>query len=226
MPNLLITGAGRGLGLEFARQYAADGWRVHACARAPGKATALSALAGEVALHRLEVTDAAELAALKAELAAEPIDLLINNAGISRPPGETIPEIADAAWLQVLQVNAIAPLRVATALADNVAASRLKLMVHITSQLGSIARISAGRYPYCMSKAALNAGARALALGLSGRGITGVLFHPGWVRTDMGGPGAALDAKASVGAMRAVIARLKPADNGRFLNYDGSEIPW
>ncbi len=226
MPSLLITGAGRGLGLEFVRQYAADGWRVHACARAPAQSPALKALSGDVVLHRLEVSDAAQLAALKAALADEPIDLLINNAGISGPRVETIPEIADAAWLEVFHVNAIAPLRLSTALADNVARSRLRLMVYITSQLGSIARISAGRYPYRMSKAALNAGARALALELAGRGITGVLFHPGWVRTDMGGPGAALDAKSSIAAMRTVIARLKPSDNGRFLNYDGTEMPW
>jgi len=224
--TVLITGAGRGLGLEFARQYAADGWRVHACARQPEKATALKKLAGEVVTHRLDVCQGKEIALLQTTLAGEAIDVLLNNAGIPGPRGQPIADIRDEDWLEVLRVNAIAPLRVASALADNVAKSKMRLMVFISSQLGSIARAGAGWHPYRMSKAALNAGVRVLSLELAGRGITCVVFHPGWVRTDMGGPGAALDPATSIAGMRAVIARLKPSDNGRFLNYDGAEIPW
>ncbi|MFI4988841.1 MAG: SDR family oxidoreductase [Alphaproteobacteria bacterium] len=226
MPTVLITGASRGLGLEFARQYAADGWRVIACARAPETAAALKGLAGDIVTQRLDVRDAKAMAPLRAALKGEPIDLLINNAGISGPREEAMPAVSDADWLEVFHVNAIAPLRVAEALAENVAKSRMKLMVYITSQMGSIARMAPGRRPYRMSKAALNAGARGLALELAGRGITSVVFHPGWVRTDMGGPGGALDVETSIAGMRATIARLKPSDNGRFLNYDGAEIPW
>jgi NAD(P)-dependent dehydrogenase (short-subunit alcohol dehydrogenase family) len=223
MPTVLITGAGRGLGLEFARQYAAQGWRVHACARRPETAGGLK---GEVLTHPLDVRDADQIAALRDALAGEAIDLLINNAGIYGPRVASIAEIGDADWLEVFHVNSVAPLRLASALAENVAKSGLKLMVFITSQLGSIARMGAGSQPYRMSKAALNAGVRGLALELAGRGITSVVFHPGWVRTDMGGSGAALDPKASIAGMRAVIAKLKAADNGRFLNYDAAEIPW
>jgi len=226
MATVLITGAGRGLGLEFARQYAADGWRVHTCARQPEKAAALKKLAGEVATHRLDVCQGKEIALLQAALAGEAIDVLLNNAGVPGPRGQPIADIRDEDWLEVLRVNAIAPLRIASALADNVAKSKMRLMVFISSQLGSIARASAGWHPYRMSKAALNAGVRVLSLELAGRGITSVVFHPGWVRTDMGGSGAALDPATSIAGMRAVIARLKPSDNGRFLNYDGAEIPW
>ncbi|HUI16409.1 MAG TPA: SDR family oxidoreductase [Alphaproteobacteria bacterium] len=223
MPTVLITGAGRGLGLEFVRQYAAQGWRVHACARRPEKAEASK---GEVLTHPLDVRDAGQIAALRDALAGEAIDLLINNAGIYGPRGASIANVSDADWLEVFHVNSVAPLRVASALAENVAKSGLKLMVFITSQLGSIARMGAGVQPYRMSKAALNAGVRGLSLELAGRGITSVVFHPGWVRTDMGGAGAALDPKTSIAGMRAVIARLKASDNGRFLDYDGAEIPW
>jgi NAD(P)-dependent dehydrogenase (short-subunit alcohol dehydrogenase family) len=226
MPTILVTGAGRGLGLEFVRQYAADGWRVHACCRTPETATALEALEGEIAIHRLDVRDQAQIGALKASLAGEPIDLLINNAGIYGPRGKAVAQISDAEWLEVLQVNAIAPVRIADALADNVAASGKKLMAFITSQMGSIARMSAGAHPYRMSKAALNAGVRCLSLELEARGVTCVLFHPGWVKTDMGGAGAAIEIKTSIDGMRAVIAKLKHSDNGRFFNYDGGEIPW
>ena len=223
MPTVLITGAGRGLGLEFARQYAADGWRVHACARRPDAAAGLK---GEVVIHPLDVCDAGQIAALRDVLADEAIDLLINNAGIYGPRVTSTAEVSDADWLEVFHVNSVAPLRVASALAENVARSRMKLMVFITSQMGSIARIGADARPYRMSKAALNAGVRGLSLELVGRGITSVVFHPGWVRTDMGGAGAALDSKTSITNMRAVIAKLKASDNGRFLNYDGAEIPW
>lgn len=226
MPTVLITGAGRGLGLEFARQYAADGWRVHACCREPTKASALKSLKGDIVLHRLDVRDGTQLAALKKALAEEPIDLLLNNAGIYGPRGNSIEAVTDDEWLDVLRVNAIAPVRVADALADSVARSQRKLMVFITSQMGSIARMGAGSNPYRMSKAALNAGVRCLSLGLESRGIACVVFHPGWVKTDMGGPGAAIEIKTSIDGMRAAIARLKASDNGRFLNYDGSEIPW
>lgn len=226
MPSILITGAGRGLGLEFARQYAAEGWRVHATCRDPEKAAALDKLKGKVVAHRLDVRAAPQIAALKSALGGEPLEILINNAGVYGPRGQAIAQIEDEAWLDVLHTNAVAPLRIADALADNVAKSEKKCMVFITSTMGSIARIAAGAQPYRMSKAALNAGVRSLSLELEPRGITCVLLHPGWVRTDMGGRGANIEPKASIEGMRAVIARLTPSDNGRFLGFDGSEIPW
>jgi len=220
--TVLITGAGRGLGLEFARQYAAQGWRVHACARRPESLAQLE----DVVAHPLDVRDARQIEALAAALAGEAIDLLINNAGIYGPRTDSLRKLRDEEWLEVFRVNAIAPLRIASALADNVAKSKMRLMVFITSQMGSIARAGAGAHPYRMSKAALNAGVRVLSLELAGRGITCVVLHPGWVRTDMGGPSGAIDPTTSIAAMRTVIAGLKPSDNGRFLAYDGAEMPW
>ena len=226
MPNVLITGANRGIGLEFARSFAADGWRVHACCRQPDKAAALKALAGEVDLHRLDVTDGLQVAGLARELADRPIDLLLNNAGIYGPRtgfGETDYD----EWGPVFRVNTMAPLRMAERFVVQVARSERRLIANISSKMGSIEdNARGGSYIYRSSKAALNMVVKSLSVDLSGRGITVVAFHPGWVQTDMGGPEAAITAADSVAGMRAVIERLGPADNGKFFNYDGSEIPW
>jgi NAD(P)-dependent dehydrogenase (short-subunit alcohol dehydrogenase family) len=226
MPTVLITGASRGLGLEFARQYAAEKWRVHAACRDPETAEALGKLKGDIHPHRLDVRSVPQIAALKSSLGEEPIDILVNNAGIYGPRNQEIGHLEDGPWLDVLHVNAVAPLRIADALADNVAKSKQKLMVFITSQMGSLARAGAGAHPYRMSKAALNAGVRVLGQELAPRGIACLLLHPGWVRTDMGGPGGAVDAKTSVSGMRAVIGRAKVGDGARWFDYAGAEVPW
>jgi NAD(P)-dependent dehydrogenase (short-subunit alcohol dehydrogenase family) len=226
MPNVLITGANRGIGLEFARSFAADGWSVHACCRQPDKAAALKALAGEVAVHRLDVTDGLQVAGLARELADRPIDLLLNNAGIYGPRtgfGETDYD----EWAPVFRVNTMAPLRMAERFVAQVARSERRLIANVSSRMGSIGDNSrGGSYIYRSSKAALNMVVKSLSADLAGRGIAVVAFHPGWVQTDMGGPEAAITAAESVAGMRAVIERLGPADNGKFFNYDGSEIPW
>jgi NAD(P)-dependent dehydrogenase (short-subunit alcohol dehydrogenase family) len=226
MPTVLITGANRGIGLEFARSFAADGWTVHACCRQPDKAPGLKALAGEVAVHRLDVTDGLQVAGLARELADQPIDLLLNNAGIYGPRtgfGETDYD----AWAPVFRVNTMAPLRMAERFVAQVARSERRLIVNISSRMGSIGdNAGGGGYIYRSSKAALNMVVKSLSVDLAGRGIAVVAFHPGWVRTDMGGHEAAIAAAESVAGMRAVIERLGPADNGKFFNYDGAEIPW
>jgi NAD(P)-dependent dehydrogenase (short-subunit alcohol dehydrogenase family) len=226
MPSALITGANRGIGLAFARSFAADGWRVYGCCRHPDKARELKDLAGEVTVHRLDVTDGLQVAGLARELAGQPVDILVNNAGIygSRTGfGETGYEL----WPQVFQVNVMAPLRLAERFVEQVAQSERKLIVNISSNLGSIAENSSGgRYVYRSSKAALNMVAKSLSIDLADRGISVVMFHPGWVQTDMGGPKAAVTADESVAGMRAVIERLTSADSGRFFTYDGTEIPW
>lgn len=221
MPTALITGAGRGLGREFARQYQAGGWRVVATCRDPARYD----LEGEV--HPLDVTDAAGIAALHGELNGEGIDLLINNAGIYGPRGRNLGTIDYEAWEDVLRTNLMGPVRMAEAFADMVGSSDQKKMVFISSIMGSIDRnTSGGGYIYRSSKAALNMAVASLAVDLSGRGIICLLFHPGWVSTDMGGASAPIDAAASVAGMRAVIDRATPADSGRFFNYDGSRLPW
>ena len=226
MPTVLITGANRGVGLEFAKQYAAEGWRVHAACRDPEKATALKAVKGDVRLHKLEVTDEAQIDALAKALGAEAIDVVINNAGIIGPDdsfGRTDVE----GWMQTLRVNALAPVRIAERLVPNLERGERKLLVNITSRMGSIAdNSSGGSYAYRTSKAALNMAAKSMALDLKRKGIVVVVFHPGWARTDMGGRGATVPVADSVGGMRAKIATLAAADIGQFFNYTCQPIPW
>ena len=224
MPTVLITGAGRGLGLEFTKQYAADGWQVIACVRNPDKADALKKVKGDVAIERLDVVDEADIKALAARLEGLGIDLLINNAGIYGPRNG---QNDTKSWLEVFQVNTIAPYRVAEALAPLVAKSKQKTIVNITSQMGSVGSTSSADSPiYRSSKAALNMVMKGLSHALKGQGVTVVLFHPGWVKTDMGGKGAPLEAPDSIGGMRKVIGKLTAADSGKFFNYDGKPLPW
>ncbi len=231
MPRVLITGANRGLGLEFARQYADAGWRVDATCRDPDRAEALADIArtagGRVAIHRLDVGDWDAIAALAADLGAVALDLLLNNAGVYGSQRKAFGDIDYESWLETLRINALAPMRMAQAFVEHVARSDERRMVFISSKMGSIAEnTSGGSYIYRSSKAALNAVVKSLSIDLAGRGIVAVAFHPGWVRTDMGGPRAPLDPPESVAAMRGVIARLGAEDSGRFLNYDGAPIPW
>ncbi|HEY9548860.1 MAG TPA: SDR family oxidoreductase [Kiloniellaceae bacterium] len=223
---MLVTGANRGIGLEFVKSFAADGWRVHGCARNVDKAREARAVAGDVTLHRLDVTNGLKVASLARELADEAIDLLINNAGVYGPRtgfGETDYD----EWADVLQVNAMAPLRMVERFVGLVEKSELKTVVNISSRMGSVAENSSGgAYIYRTSKAALNMVTKSLAIDLAGRGITVVCFHPGWVQTDMGSAGANLPPAQSVAGMRQVIAGLGPADSGRFFNYDGTPIEW
>ena len=220
MSTVLITGANRGLGLEFARQYAADGWTVIGTARRPDEAGALETLGVEVA--PLNAADPASIGALAQRLNGRPIDVLIANAGVMGP---TRPD-ADG-WAATLQTNSIGPTLLAYALKANVAASGERKMVAITSRMGSIADNSSGGYiAYRSSKAALNAAWRSLSIDWRGDGITLALFHPGWVRTDMGGAGAAIDAVTSVTRLRQQIAGLTPERSGIFLSWDGEELSW
>ena len=215
-----------GLEVQIARVFASQGWRVHGCCRHPEKAKALKAIEGEVICHRVDVTDGLQVAGVARELADEPIDLLLNNAGVLEDRagfGET----PFGEWEEVLRVNTIAPLRLAERFVKHVAAGEGKLIVNISSQMGSIgANISSNSIIYRASKAALNQVSKCLSVALAPRGITVILFHPGWVSTDMGGSEAPVTPEDSAAGIRAVIARATPGDNGRFFNYDGEELPW
>ena len=227
MPTVLITGASRGLGLEFARQYAGDGWPVIATCRDPDTAAELKSLDGQVDIHALDVTDRVAIGDLARTLESQPVDLLLNNAGVYGPRDLDFGEIDFDGWAHVLRVNTLAPLAVSECFVDHVAASGLKLIVAITSRMGSVAlNETGGSYLYRSSKAALNAAMKSLSLDLKPRGITVAVLHPGWVRTDMGGPGASIDAPVSISGLRRVIAGLGPRDSGKFFNHDGEEIPW
>ncbi|MBI1207679.1 MAG: SDR family NAD(P)-dependent oxidoreductase [Azospirillum sp.] len=229
MPTVLITGSNRGLGLEFVRQYAAAGWTVVATAREPGRADALRALArgGRVTVIPLDVGDAGAVAALAGTTAVPALDLLINNAGVYGAESATPESLDFVDWQRVLDINTLGPLRVSLALLGRLRAGRGRTVVTITSQMGSIAdNRSGGYYAYRSSKAALNAAMRSLALDLRPEGFTVALLHPGWVRTDMGGPAAPMAISDSIAALRRTIDGLTPAKSGKFLNYDGRELPW
>jgi NAD(P)-dependent dehydrogenase (short-subunit alcohol dehydrogenase family) len=226
MPTVLITGAGRGLGFEFARQYAADGWSVIATLRDTKQGAALAALGKSVEIHQLEVTDLKAIQRLADELNGRAMDILLCNAGVIGLRTTPTTEADYQAWEQTLRVNAIAPHALAQAFAEHVAAGQYKLMAMISSQMGSLTRTKGNSTVYRSSKAALNMVARNLSIELEPRGISVVMFHPGWVRTDMGGAGAAISPEESVTALRNIIARLGPGDSGSYLSFDGSVIPW
>jgi NAD(P)-dependent dehydrogenase (short-subunit alcohol dehydrogenase family) len=231
MPSALITGANRGLGLEFARQYVADGWLVYATCRDPESASELRRLAEgsseKLQMLALDVTDPATVKAAAVQLDEQAIDVLLNNAGVGGARGQTIGNMDYDAWAKVLDVNSMGPLRVAEAFVEHVARSERKLIVTITSGMGSIAdNTSGGAIPYRSSKAAVNMAMRSLAIDLAPRGITCAVVNPGWVRTDMGGPHATLTPAESVTRLRRLFETLGPAQTGRFFNHDGREYPW
>jgi NAD(P)-dependent dehydrogenase (short-subunit alcohol dehydrogenase family) len=227
MTSILVTGANRGIGLEFARQYAAEGYRVHACCRQLTEAQDLRALQGDIAVHELDMSDYAGIKLLADALDGEAIDILINNAGVWGGKAQTLGDIDFDAWSRVLAVNTIAPIATAWAFLDHVARSAEGKLVFLTSQMGSIAdNTSGGHYAYRSSKAALNAAVRSLAIDVAPRGVTALLLHPGWVKTRMGGPGATLDLAISIRRMRDIIAGAGPDQSGRFLAHDGREVPF
>jgi NAD(P)-dependent dehydrogenase (short-subunit alcohol dehydrogenase family) len=232
MKTVLITGANRGIGLEFSRQFAVDGWRVHACSRMPEKSDALNRLVAQypelIAVHALDVADLVQIERLAQDLAELSIDLLINNAGIypdSDKKGFGHTDYAE--WVQAFRINTMAPLKLAETFATQISRSKQKTIVTITSKMGSIGDNSGGgSYLYRSSKVAVNMVMKSLAIDLKPLGITAVVFHPGWVKTDMGGPNAMISAEQSVSGIRQVISNLTLADSGKFFAYDGQEIPW
>jgi NAD(P)-dependent dehydrogenase (short-subunit alcohol dehydrogenase family) len=226
MSVMLVTGANRGLGLEFVRQYAAEGWRVHATCRHLDEAGELRAIPGEIVIHQLDVRDRAAYPDLAKALGSEAIDLLIANAGVGGP-SDGLDALDVAGWLETLEVNTIAPVLLAAALRRQVARGRERKVVGITSGLGSIGdNRSGGHLAYRTSKAGLNMAFRTLAVELRGEGVVVAVVHPGWARTRMGGPNASQSAEQAVRQMRAVIGGLTLAHSGGFFSYRGDPVPW
>ena len=230
--NILITGANRGIGLEMVRQYAASGVpRVHACCRAPQRASELRRVEGDaggrVVIHQLDVVDTRQIEALAQELSSEAIDLLVNNAGVYGGPDDGLAHVSEAAWLDVLRVNTVAPLKVSSAFLPQVAASRRRIIASVSSKMGSLDdNTSGGYYAYRSSKAALNMVMKNLSIELRDRGITCVSLNPGWVRTDMGGSAAPLSPEQSVRGLRKVLDAVTLDDSGKFFSHDGAEVAW
>ncbi len=229
MPSIMITSANRGLGLEFVRQYAADGWTIFAACRNPDAADDLHELtrSGSITVLPIDVTDLSSVRHAAAGLNGESIDVLLNSAGIIGKPGQRTGHIDYESWEQVLNVNTMGPLRVTEAFVEHVARSERKLIVTITSGLGSLTdNTSGGSIPYRSSKAAVNMAMRSAAIDLAPRGIACVLVNPGWVKTDMGGPGAPLTPSESVAALKSLIATFGLSHSGKFFHYDGREYAW
>ncbi|MFN7519328.1 MAG: SDR family NAD(P)-dependent oxidoreductase [Lysobacteraceae bacterium] len=230
--RILVTGGSRGLGLEFVRQCLARGDAVLAACRDPAGAPALAALADEAGdrlrVHALDVTDAASRASVREVVAAHwgAIDRIIHNAGVL-VRDERLGALDPAAFREAFETNALAPLLLTEALLPLLGEGRAPAVAFITSQLGSIARTDRFYTPsYAMAKAALNMAGRLLAEPLHAAGIAGVLLHPGWVRTAMGGPQAPLEPREAVAGLLAVIDALPRDGAMRFLDYRGEELPW
>ena len=216
MPAVLITGANRGIGLEFARQYSEEGWDVIATARQ--SSDELDALRVQV-----ELLDLADADAVGSFAVGEPLDLFISNAGTNHPMNPEGPQNGRD-WQAMMMVNAIAPYQLGKALLPRMAGGGK--MIAVSSGMGSIGDNGGGWIPYRTSKAALNMAWSCLALEARRSGVACVLLSPGWVKTRMGGAGAEITPEQSVSAMRKLIDRLTMDDTGRFLRRDGSELPW
>jgi len=222
-----VTGANRGIGLEFVKQLTERGEEVDAGVRDPDAAPELRALVRpgvRLRIHRLDVADDASVGAFAEQLPAGPVDVLVNNAGVSGVKGGEPIDPPDI--LRVFNVNAVGSLRVVRALLPRLRAGKAKKILNITSHLGSIADASGGRYAYRMSKAALNMATRLLAEDLRGEGFLTVALHPGWVQTRMGGSGAPVPPEQSIRAMLDFVDELSKEQSGRVFDFQGRPLPW
>lgn len=226
--TILITGANRGIGLEFVRQYAAQGHQVIATTRSPAQAVALQALAAahaHVQIHALEVSDIAAIRQLAQQLADVRIDTLINNAGVY--PDSRFGDCDPQRWLHAFQVNTLSTYYLAEAFLPQLRRSPTPKLIAMTSKMGSIDdNGSGGEYLYRTSKTALNMLVKSLSIDLRAQGLLVAACHPGWVRTDMGGTNGLIDVSTSVQGLRQVIAALSPSQTGQCLAYDGQVIAW
>ena len=228
--NVFITGTTRGIGLELVRQFLEAGSKVFATARHP-ESDALQSLKAvhgdELQLLTLDVTNSSEIETAITSLAGHPVNLLINNAGLFQSRSDDAESLATETWLQEFHVNAIAPFMVTRALRGNLAAAEDALVAMISSKMVSMSdNTSGGAYSYRSSKAALNAVTVCLAQDLAGDGTRVVALHPGWVRTDMGGANAPVDASQSASGLRKVMIGIDETQNGGFFDYTGAAIPW
>ncbi len=231
MRTVLITGANRGLGLEFCKQYAKEGWDVLACCRHPYQAVELNSLVADnshVQIFEMDILDRNGIDALAEDLADLSIDLLITNAGVyGDRRNHEFGNLDYADWIRTLETNVLGAVKVAEAFLPNLKRSKNPLIAALSSQMGSISdNSSGGSILYRSSKAALNAVMKSLAIDLQNINIGVVIFHPGWVKTDMGGPHALIDTETSVAGMSKQISNFTMSQTGRFIKYDGTHLPW
>jgi NAD(P)-dependent dehydrogenase (short-subunit alcohol dehydrogenase family) len=226
--QVLITGANRGIGLEFVNQYANEGWNVIACCRDPHSAHDLKALATthhNIKIIALDVADFEQIDTLTSQLKDQKIDVLINNAGVY--PTSNLGDVDFDGWATAFRVNAMAPLKMIDAFTPHIANSELKKVATLSSKMGSLDdNTSGGSYIYRTSKTAANMVMKSLSIDLKPYGISVVTLHPGWVQTDMGGHNALINTQTSVLGLRRVIAHLSLVNSGKFIAFDGQEIAW
>jgi NAD(P)-dependent dehydrogenase (short-subunit alcohol dehydrogenase family) len=229
MLNVLITGTNRGIGLELTRQYAKDGDRVFACCRSPQTAEELNRLAkqsnGRITVQAMDVSDEKSIEAAAKAIGDQPIDILINNAGVKGGEHQSLDRIDTAEWMETLKVMVIGPFRVVQAFLRNLEMAENPKIMTVTSQIGASTWPMGGSYAYASAKAGLNRLMRSLAIDLKDRAIVN-LIHPGWVRTDMGGPNADIAPEESAAGIRKVIASVTKADSGKFYKWTGDIHPW
>jgi len=231
MPTLLITGANRGIGLELCKQYVAEGWRVFATCRDPESATELKEFAATnkdlLSIHELEVSNEYQMTELQKTLKNVPIDILLNNAGVYGYGATEFGKTYSDAWDEAVAINLIAPMKMMEHFVENVASSEKKIIASISSKMASMSdNTSGGSYAYRATKAALNAVMVSAAHDLKHLDITSLILHPGWVRTDMGGPNGEISAEESATLLRKNLTDCTIEDSGCFLDIDGSIIPW
>ena len=229
--NVLITGANRGIGLEMVRYAMQQGWRVFACCRDPHNADNLFNIArlsnGRISVHIADMVELATVQALSYELRHESIDILINNAGIYGSDKNTFGAVDVESWLQTFQVNSIAPLKMVEAFSEQLMLGQRKLVACMSSKMGSMADNGYGNsYIYRSSKAALNAVVKSLSIDLQEKGVIAVALHPGWVKTEMGGPDAEIGTAECVTQIFTNLSSLTINDSGRCIDIDGTDIPW
>lgn len=225
MASVLITGANRGIGLELARQYAASGAKVIATARNPSAATDLAGISG-VQVEALEIGDPASIDALAAKIGDQPLDVVVNNAGATGGGHQSLDDLSIEDWHDALNVNTIGPLLLARATKSNLAASGNGKLMTLTSQLAASTWPMGGMYIYSSTKAAVSKVHQALAIDWKEEPITIALMHPGWVKTDMGGPHAEITAEESAAGIIGVINGLGQSDSGNFYKWNGDIHPW
>jgi len=227
MKHVVITGSNRGIGLAFCRHYLSQGFRVSAACRNPDSASDLNALGGELSVFSLDLASESSIEHFASQLVDQSVDLIINNAGVYGGTPQGLEDLLSQEWLNTLNINAIAPILLTRSILKHIDSSQSPKVAFLTSKMGSIADNTSGRsYIYRSSKAALNAAAKSLAIDLSSHKIPVVLLHPGWVRTDMGGPNGLIDTQESVAGMAQVIEHLDMSSTGSFFDYSGKTIPW
>ena len=226
MSRVLITGASRGIGAEMARQYAAAGDDVIACVRDPDAAPGIEDVRDSVTVVQMDTGSPDSITAAAAAIGDGAIDVLINNAGAVGGTRQSVDDLDLEEWHRSLDVNTIGPLLIARAFKSNLAASGDGKLMNVTSQLAASTWPMGGMYIYSSTKAGLSKIAQALAIDWKDEPITVALMHPGWVKTDMGGPHAAITPEESASGIRAVIAGLTKADSGKFYKWDGEIHAW